>query len=111
MPAELKILGHEAPAANTWTVLYTAPVGAGKCAISNTIIAANLLTTDTKLDVQCRKVGEASDINKQYVYKNIAVFGNNSWVQTLAITLGPGESIWVRTPGSLAITAFGEETT
>lgn len=103
-----KILGQSAPAATTLTALYTVP--ASTFAIVNGISVVNRGTAATfRISVA---IGGAANTNAQYLYFDISIPANDTFLITTAVALGASDVIRVfASSANLTFTAFGFEIT
>ena len=84
MAEEMKVLGQQAPGAATLTPLYTVP-GGKKAAVSSVVIC-NRGGTATVFRISLAVAG-AADAVKQYLYYDIPIAANDTFVATIGITL------------------------
>ncbi len=87
-----KILGQVSPLATTSTDLYTVP--ASTSAVCSSISICNRGTSDTTFRVSISQ-GGASITNKDYLYYDVTLAGNDTFVATLGITLATTDKIRV----------------
>lgn len=107
MTDAIKVLGQSNPAANTLTDIYAVP-GSTSTTISS-LIVCNLSTSGLVFSVSVAVAG-ASDDNKQYIYFNTPLDGNDSFVATIGISLGSGDVIRVKSSNtSASFNIFGVE--
>lgn len=97
----LKILGQLSPSATTLTDVYTVP--ALTQAIVSSIAICNRSGTPTSFRVSLAVAGDADD-DKQYLYYDLPILGNDTFVATLGISLGAGDV--VRAYATLATLSF-----
>lgn len=108
MAMEHKILGQQAPAGTSSTVLYEVP--SGREAITSTLVVCNRTSGEIAFDVAVIPDGDTlADDN--YIYFNIACPGRDSFTATIGLTLESGDSIEVkdRTGNSLTFSVYGVE--
>ena len=86
-----KTLGQVATSATTATELYVVP--ANKRAVISTFIVCNRGSSST-FRVSIRVAGEA-EANKQYIYYDVPIPGNDTFAATLGITLEETDEIYV----------------
>lgn len=109
MAQTYKVLGQLDPSAASLTALYTVP-GATSAVVS-TLTIANRSATATTFRVSIAVAG-AADTNKQYLYYDVTITGNNSFAATLGLTLGAGDVVRVyATLATLSFNLFGTEIT
>jgi hypothetical protein len=105
----LKVLGQAAPAATTQVDLYTVP--AATTATISTIQVCNQNATKTTFRVRVRVNGAAND-NKQFLFYDQAVLGNDSMTATVGMTLGAGDVVSVEAAAAnVSFNLFGVEVT
>jgi len=105
----LKILGQLNPSAATLTDLYTVP--SGRSVASSSIVIANRSATPTTFRISVAPAG-AADSDEQYLYYDISIPANDSFVATIGITLEATDVVRVRaTLATLSFNLFGLETT
>ena len=90
--ATYKILGQSSPLATTETTLYTTP--ASKSAICSSISICNRGTTSTTFRVSISQGGGAT-ANKDYIYYNLPLNGNDTFIATIGVTLATTDVIRV----------------
>lgn len=105
MADTFKILAQVIPSASVSTNLYTVPP-----LTSTTVSSLSVcnLGNETTFCVSVSS-GGASLENKQYVYYNLILKAQDTFVATIGITLGASDVIRVFTPGSVAFNLFGVE--
>lgn len=87
-----KILGQQSPVALTPADLYTVP--ASKSAVCSSIAVCNRGTSQTSFRVSISQAG-ASTANKDYLYYDIAIAGNDTFIATIGVTLATTDTIRV----------------
>jgi hypothetical protein len=103
----IKILAQTNPSATTLTDSYTVP-GATSTTISS-IVVANRSATPTSFRVSVAAAG-AADNNKQYLYYDLAIPGNDTFIATVGITLATTDVLRVyATLATLSFNIFGVE--
>jgi len=109
MAEALKVLGQVSPAATTLTTLYTVPANTRTAASS--VVVANRSATATSFRISIA-VGGAADDNKQYLYYDTPIAGNDTFVATIGISLAAGDVVRVyATLATLSFNLFGIEVT
>lgn len=104
-----KVLGQSNPAARTLTDLYTVP-GAASVVVSS-IVICNQSTADAKARVSVAVAG-AADEPKQYLYYDLDVPGNETFIATIGITLAATDVVRVYSDTDyLSFNLFGLEST
>lgn len=105
MPVFYKILGQVSPAASTETNLYTATIGT----IGSSMIVCNRASTQTSFRVSVAQGGAATS-NKDYIYYDLLIGGNDTFIATVGITLSAGDEVRVYTSStSLSFSLYGSE--
>jgi hypothetical protein len=107
MADSLKILGSNAPAAATSTLLYTVP--ASTSTTISSISVCNTSATATSFRISVAAAG-ATLANNQYIYFDQAIDGNSTYVATIGMTLAATDVVRVyATLATLSFNAFGVE--
>lgn len=102
-----KVLGQLNPAANTLSAIYTVP-GATQAVVSS-VSVSNQAAVDVQFRLSVAIAGAADD-PKQYLYYDVLIPGNDSFVATLGIALGAGDIIRGRaTSATVSFNVFGVE--
>lgn len=102
MTDTLKVLGQSAPGAATLTDLYTVP-GATNTAVSS-VTVCNRSATPTTFRLSVAPAG-AADAVAQYLYYDVPLAGNDTFVATVGLTLAATDK--VRCYATLATVSFG----
>ena len=103
----LRILAQSNPAADTLTDTYTVPVG--KSSVISSLVVANRAGTKTKFRISVSKDGEADDL-KHYLYYNVEIDKNDTFVATIGVSLDGGDVIRVYADdANLSFSVFGVE--
>lgn len=109
MANTFKVLGQLDLAANTATTLYTVP--ASTSTTISTVVICNRLGTQVTFRLWVAVAGIA-DANKQYLYYDVPIPGNDSFAVTLGITLAATDLLRVQANStSVEASAFGVEVT
>lgn len=104
-----KVLAQVNPLATTLTDAYTVP-GATSTIVSSFTVA-NRSATGTSFRVSVAIAGAADD-NKQYLYYDVAIGGNDTFAGTLGLTLAATDKVRVfATLATLSFNIFGVEKT
>jgi hypothetical protein len=107
MATRYKVLGQQAPAANTDASLYTVP--SLKESILSTLVVANRENASRTFRIAVRPSGAAL-ANQHYIAFDVPIAALDSTTLTLGITLGASDVITVRGSGaSMSFSAFGTE--
>jgi hypothetical protein len=109
MADALKVLGQLFPSATTLTALYTVPAVTQTTASS--IIICNQSSTPTTFRVSVAIAG-AGDASQQYLYYDLAIAGNDTFIATIGISLATTDVINVYAgAATLSFNLFGVELT
>lgn len=92
MSETLKILGQAAPAAASLSTLYTVPALTSATASSITICNQNTAKIKFRVSVA---IGGAADSSPQYIFYDVEILGNATFVATLGITLAATDVVRV----------------
>lgn len=107
MAEVLKVLGQLDCPATTLTALYTVP--ALTSTVLSSLVIANRTSASRTFRVSIRVAGAADD-PKQYLYYDVTLVKNDTFVATLGLTLGAGDivSVYASATG-LSFSAYGTE--
>jgi ribosomal protein S2 len=109
MADTFKVLAQSNPSAATLTDIYTVP-GSTSTVVS-TIVVCNRSAVATSFRISIQ-VANAADDNKQYLYYDVIIPGNDTFTLTLGITLATTDVIAVyATLATLSFNIFGSEIT
>lgn len=109
MTDTLLILGQIVPSAATLTTLYTVPAATSTTVSS--IVVSNSSATPTSFRISLAVAG-AADNAKQYIYYDIPIGGNDTFIATVGLTLATTDLIRVySTLATCAFSAFGVQIT
>ena len=102
-----KVLGQVAPSATTETDLYTVP--SATSTVCSSISICNRASSDTTFRVSVSKAG-ASTSNKDYLYYDVTLAGNDTFIATIGVTLATTDKIRVYAgSGNLSFQVWGTE--
>jgi hypothetical protein len=102
-----KVLGQVSPAATTETTLYTVPISTST--ICSSLSICNRGTTQTTFRVSITKTGSGT-ANKDYLYYDVTLAGNDTFIATIGVTLSAGDQVRVFSGNSnLSFQIFGTE--
>jgi len=105
----IKVLGQIEPSAATLTTLYTVP--ASTSAVCSSIVVCNTSAVATTFRVAVRPAG-AAIANKHYLYYDVAIAGNDTFVATIGMSLATTDVVSVyATLATLSFNLFGIERT
>ena len=103
------VLGQSSPAATTETALYTVP--SSTSAIGSSIIIANRGTSVATFRVSIA-VGGAATTNKDYIYYDLPIGANDTFIATIGITLATTDVVRVYASNTnLSFSLYGSEIT
>lgn len=109
MPSILKVLGQSAPLAATLTDIYTVP--AVTSAVVSSVTICNRSATATTFRLSVAQAG-AADTNDQYIYYDVTLAGNDTFIATIGISLATTDVIrCYATLATLTFAVFGQEKT
>jgi hypothetical protein len=107
MTTALKVLGQVKPSAASLTPLYTATA---VTTVVSSIVICNQSSTPTTFRVAIRGNGGDTIDTKHYIYYDMLIAGNDTFVITGGITLQASDVIEVyATLATLSFSAFGQE--
>ena len=109
MSDTLKVLAQISPNAAVLTTAYTVPALTSTTASSCVICNTNATTSYFRISVA---IGGAADALKQYLYYDLPLAGNDTFIATIGVTMAAGDIISVRgADAGLAFNFFGVELT
>ena len=109
MPDTIKILGQQAPNATTETDLYTVP--ASTSSVISSLVVCNRGTAAGTFRISTSAAGAATT-NKDYVYYDLPIGANDTFVATMGISLATTDKIRVyASTANMSFTAYGVEIT
>jgi len=109
MAETYKVLSQSAPSAAALTALYTVP--AATEAVASSIVVTNRSSTATAFRVSVAPAG-AADTVAQYLYYDIPIPGNDTFIATVGLTLAATDVVRVyATLATLSFSLFGTEVT
>ena len=105
MATTIKVLGQSIPSAASLTTLYTAP----SSAVCSSIVVCNQSATPTTFRIAVRPAG-AFIASQMYLYYDVAIAGNDTFVSTIGITLAASDVVSVyATLATVSFNLFGKE--
>ncbi len=109
MTISYKVLGQATPGGGVETDLYTVP--GSTSAIVSSIVICNRGGTQTTFRVSI-SVGGGATANKDYLYYDVPLSGNDTFVATIGVTLTATDKLRVN-PGNanLSFSLYGSEVT
>jgi len=109
MANTLKVLGQSAPGAASLTTLYTVP--ALTSTVCSSIVVCNRSAVATSFRIAVRPAGAAIS-NEMYLYYDVALAGNDTFIATIGISLATTDIVSVyATLATLSFNLFGQENT
>ena len=110
MPTTYKILGQVAPSTTSETVLYTVP--AGTSAVASSIAVANRSSSGVASFRIAISPAGASTVNSHYLYYDVPIGQNDTFIATIGITLATTDVVKVQASTvNLSFQLFGSELT
>jgi len=107
MATVYKILGQASPSANTETDLYTVPVSTS--AICSSIAVCNRGNSQSTFRVSITEGGGLTT-NKDFLYYDVTLAGNDTFISTIGVTLSATDKIRVHSGNSsLSFQVWGTE--
>jgi hypothetical protein len=107
MPTTYRVLGQQSPVGSLETNLYTVP--SSTSAIASSIIIANRGTSVATFRVSIA-VNNASTTAKDYIYYDLPIGANDTFIATIGITLGFNDRVRVFASNSnLSFSLYGSE--
>lgn len=104
-----KVLGQSSPSATTNTDLYTVPASTNT--VCSSIVVCNRSATSSKFRIAVRPAGAVIS-NEHYIYYDIPISGNDTFIATIGITLQTTDVVTVYTTNAtLSFNLFGQEIT
>lgn len=109
MAETYKVLGQSNPTAATQTSMYTVP--GSTSAIVSSIVVCNRSSTPTTFRISILP-GGGTVANEDYLYYDLPIDGNDTFIATIGATLETGSEIEVyATLATLSFNAYGSEIT
>ena len=107
MANDYKILGQLSCAATAEEAVYTVP--ANHAAVISTVVVCNRTASSVTFRLYVTQGGGSSG-NKDYLYYDVTLPGNDSFVATLGITLAATDKLrFYCSAASCSVNAFGNE--
>jgi hypothetical protein len=102
-----KILGQAAPGATSETTLYTVP--GGKEVVASSLVICNRDASPVTVRASC-SAGGGGTANKDYIYYDLTLDGNDSFAGTLGLTLAATDVVRVyASTANVSFSLFGDE--
>ena len=103
----LKVLGQAQPSAGVLTTIYTVPAIMGTTVSS--LIVCNVSSSFEVFRISIA-IGGAADATSQYLYYDLSLDGNDTFIATVGLSLASTDVIRVRSAnGNIAFSVFGVE--
>lgn len=103
----IKVLGQVAPGAASQTTLYTVP--ALTSTVCSSVVVCNRSATATSFRIAVQP-GGAGLANQHYLYYDVTIAGNDTFIATIGITLATTDLISVyATLATLSFNLYGQE--
>jgi len=107
MPNVYKILGQSSPSATTSTDLYTVPPATS--AVCSSVSICNRGSSQTTFRVSISQ-GGAAITNKDYLYYDVTLAGNDTFIATIGVTLAATDVVRVYASNTnLSFSLYGSE--
>ena len=107
MPTVYKTLGQSSPAATTETDLYTVP--AATSAVASSVIVCNRSAVLSTFRISIA-VGGAATANKDYIYYDLPIGANDTFIATIVVTLATTDKVRVYASNTnLSFSLYGSE--
>lgn len=109
MATTIKVLSQTKPTAASLTDSYTVP--ALTTTVLSSLIVCNQSAVATSFRISIAVAGLA-DTPKQYIYYDVPIAGNDTFIATIGVTLGAGDIVRVyNTLATLSFNFYGQENT
>lgn len=107
MATAYKVLGQSSPSATTETVLYTVP--AATSAIASSVIVCNRSAVLSTFRISIA-VGGTTTANKDYIYYDLPIGANDTFIATVGVTLAATDEVRVYASNTnLSFSLYGSE--
>lgn len=107
MATILKVLGQSNPVATTPTTLYTVP--SSTSTVCSSLVVCNRSSVETRFRIAIVPSGETLG-SKNYLYYDVILAGNDTFVATIGMSLATGDSVSIYTnDATLSFNLFGQE--
>lgn len=107
MPTVYKTLGQSSPAATTETDLYTVP--AATSAVASSVIVCNRSAVLSTFRISIA-VGGLATTNKDYIYYDLPIGANDTFIATIGVTLATTDKVRVYASNTnLSFSLYGSE--
>lgn len=107
MPTLYKVLGQVSPSATTETALYTVP--AATSAVASSVIVCNRSAVLSTFRISIA-VGGAATATKDYIYYDLPIGANDTFIATIGVTLAATDVVRVYASNTnLSFSLYGSE--
>ncbi len=107
MATVYKVLGQSSPSATTETALYTVP--AATSAVASSVIVCNRSAVLSTFRISLA-VGGAVTTNKDYIYYDLPIGANDTFIATIGVTLAATDVVRVYASNTnLSFSLYGSE--
>lgn len=107
MATAYKVLGQSSPAATTETDLYTVP--AVTSAVASSVIVCNRSAVLSTFRISIA-VGGGATTNKDYIYYDLPIGANDTFIATIGVTLATTDKVKVYASNTnLSFSLYGSE--
>ena len=107
MATAYKVLGQVSPAATTETDLYTVP--AATSAVASSVIVCNRSAVLSTFRISIA-VGGLATTNKDYIYYDLPIGANDTFIATIGVTLATTDKVKVYASNTnLSFSLYGSE--
>ena len=107
MATVYKVLGQSSPTATTPTALYTVP--AATSAVASSVIVCNRSAVLSTFRISIA-IGGAATTNKDYIYYDLPIGANDTFIATIGVTLATTDVVRVYSSNTnLSFSLYGSE--
>jgi hypothetical protein len=107
MATVYKVLGQSSPTATTETALYTVP--AATSAVASSVIVCNRSAVLSTFRISIA-IGGAATTNKDYIYYDLPIGANDTFIATIGVTLAATDEVRVYSSNTnLSFSLYGSE--
>jgi hypothetical protein len=107
MATTYKVLGQSSPSATTETDLYTVP--ASTSAVASSVIVCNRSAVLATFRISIA-VGGGATANKDYIYYDLPIGANDTFIATIGVTLATTDKVKVYASNTnLSFSLYGSE--
>jgi hypothetical protein len=107
MATNYKVLGQSSPAATTETDLYTVPSDTSTVASSVIVCNRSAVLSTFRISIA---VGGGATSNKDYIYYDLPIGANDTFIATIGVTLSATDKVKVYSSNTnLSFSLYGSE--